>query len=76
MHVISPIGNMPQQWIISIQSPEAEKMNLYPAGDYREWDGLTIQLLQLVEQDETLLQDSFIAKWYKVSKPNKNSKEK
>ncbi len=41
---------------------------LHDAGDCSEWDGLTSLFIELVEADEELLKDSYIKKWYKLSK--------
>ena len=46
-----------------------EQLNwkLYDAGNYEEWDGLTGLFIELVNADTTLLEDSYIKKWYKLS---------
>ena len=41
---------------------------LYPKGNIADWDGLTSEFLKLVDQDKTLLGDSYIKSWYIVSK--------
>ena len=41
---------------------------LYAAGNYEEWDGLTGVFVELVEKDESLLDDTYIKKWYHLSK--------
>ena len=47
-----------------------EQLNwkLYPAGSMDEWDGLTSLFVSIVENDDNLLKDSYIKKWYKLSK--------
>ncbi len=47
---------------------EQLQWHLYDAGDFEAWDGLTHLFLQLVEQEEALLTDSYIRKWYRLSK--------
>lgn len=42
--------------------------DLYDAGDYKKWDGLTELFLKLVEMNPSLLDDTYIKKWYKLSK--------
>ncbi len=46
-----------------------EQLNwkLYDAGNYEEWDGLTALFIELVNSDKSLLEDSYIKKWYKLS---------
>ena len=46
-----------------------EQLNwkLYAAGNYEEWDGLTGVFVELVEKDESLLDDTYIKKWYHLS---------
>lgn len=46
-----------------------EQLNwkLYDAGNYEEWDGLTALFIELVNADKTLLEDSYIKKWYRLS---------
>lgn len=46
-----------------------EQLNwkLYDAGNYEEWDGLTALFIELVKADKTLLEDSYIKKWYRLS---------
>lgn len=41
---------------------------LYPSGNYDEWDGLTNMFIALVEANDALLEDSYIKKWYVISK--------
>ena len=41
---------------------------LYPKGDIRNWDGLTMCFIALVEKDVELLNDNYIRNWYNVSK--------
>ena len=47
-----------------------EQLNwkLYAAGNYEDWDGLTGVFVELVEKDESLLEDVYIKKWYHLSK--------
>lgn len=47
-----------------------EQLNwqLHEAGRMEDWDGLTGLFAELVEADLTLLQDSYIKKWYRLSK--------
>ena len=46
-----------------------EQLNwkLYDAGNYEEWDGLTALFIELVNADKTLLEDTYIKKWYRLS---------
>ena len=48
-------------------SLEQLRWNLYPAGDFNEWDGLTKLFVKLVEKDELLLKDNYIKSWYNAS---------
>ncbi len=41
---------------------------LHDAGEYKEWDGLTELFVELVVCNLELLTDSYIKKWYKLSK--------
>lgn len=47
-----------------------EQLNwkLYAAGNYEDWDGLTGVFVELVEKDASLLEDTYIKKWYHLSK--------
>lgn len=47
-----------------------EQLNwkLYDAGNYEEWNGLTALFIELVKADKTLLEDSYIKKWYRLSR--------
>ena len=47
-----------------------EQLNwkLYDAGNYEDWDGLTGIFVELVEKDASLLDDTYIKKWYHLSK--------
>lgn len=47
---------------------EQLQWDLYDAGDYEEWGGLTELFVKLVEMDSSLLDDTYIRKWYKLSK--------
>ncbi len=47
---------------------EQLQWNLYEAGNYEEWDGLTSLFVALVDRDTALLEDAYIRKWYKLSK--------
>lgn len=47
---------------------EQLQWKLYPAGDYKDWDGLTKLFLQIVEFDTELLKDAYVKRWYKISK--------
>lgn len=46
-----------------------EQLNwkLYDAGNYEEWDGLTALFVQLVNQNEELLKDAYIKRWYRLA---------
>jgi len=46
-----------------------EQLNwkLYDAGDYEEWDGLTALFVELVNANKSLLEDSYIKRWYRLS---------
>ena len=41
--------------------------NLYPKGSIDDWDGLTRLFIDLVNNDNELLKDSYIKSWYKAS---------
>lgn len=47
-----------------------EQLNwkLHEPGNYKEWDGLTVLFVKLVEADSSLLGDAYIKKWYNLSK--------
>ena len=47
-----------------------EQLNwqLCAAGNYEDWDGLTRVFVELVEKDAFLLDDTYIKKWYHLSK--------
>lgn len=47
---------------------EQLQWELFDAGDYQEWDGLTGLFVELVEANTEMLEDSYIKKWYKLSK--------
>ena len=47
---------------------EQLQWELYEAGDFLEWDGLTDLFVELVEANIEMLEDSYIKKWYKLSK--------
>lgn len=47
---------------------EQLQWELFDAGDYQEWDGLTGLFAELVEANTEMLEDSYIKKWYKLSK--------
>lgn len=46
---------------------EQLQWELYPAGDYEKWDGLTNLFIMLVEQNQELLKDTYIKRWYALS---------
>lgn len=46
---------------------EQLQWKLYDAGKFEDWDGLTGLFVELVEQNEELLKDSYIKRWYKIS---------
>ena len=41
---------------------------LFPKGDVKEWDGLSRLFIDFVENNKELLCDSYIKRWYNVSK--------
>lgn len=43
---------------------------LYAAGNYDDYDGLTELFMKLVEAERELLKDAYIKRWYKLSKNN------
>lgn len=47
---------------------EQLQWKLYDAGNFQDWDGLTDLFIKLVEADNALLTDTYIKKWYKLSK--------
>lgn len=47
---------------------EQLQWKLYDAGDFQDWDGLTDLFIKLVEQNDSMLADTYIKKWYKLSK--------
>lgn len=46
---------------------EQLQWKLYDAGKYEEWDGLTKLFVEMVDADMSLLEDTYIKKWYKLS---------
>lgn len=46
---------------------EQLRWSLYPQGDIKEWDGLTCRLVEIVNRDIALLEDTYIKQWYDVS---------
>lgn len=40
---------------------------ILPAGDYREWDGLLLWFMNFVKENNHLLKDNYINKWFKVA---------
>ena len=40
---------------------------LYDTDNYEEWGGLTALFIESVNADKTLLEDSYIKKWYRLS---------
>lgn len=46
-----------------------EQLNwiLCDPGDFKEYDGLTSLLIQLVKKDKALLKDGYIKRWYNLS---------
>ena len=46
---------------------EQLQWKLYEPGNYAQWDGLTDLFVQLVKNDATLLQDTYIKKWYDLA---------
>lgn len=55
---------------------EQLRWELYPAGNFEEWDGLTGFFITLVESDQNLLEDKYIQKWYNLSKKIRTRKVK
>ena len=49
-------------------SLEQLRLELHPAGNFDEWDGLTKLFVEIVGKDEELLKDSYIKTWYNASK--------
>lgn len=47
---------------------EQLQWKLYDAGNFQDWDGLTDLFIKLVEQNDSMLADPYIKKWYKLSK--------
>lgn len=47
---------------------EQLQWDLYDAGNFQDWDGMTELFVKLVEANESILEDSYIRKWYKLSK--------
>jgi 5-methylcytosine-specific restriction endonuclease McrA len=46
---------------------EQLQWELYEAGNYEEWDGLTGLFVKLVEAAPVLIEDAYIKRWYKLS---------
>ena len=42
--------------------------NLYDAGEFGDYDGLTALFIKLVESDKELLKDTYIKRWYRLSR--------
>lgn len=49
-------------------SLELLRWELYPAGNFEEWDGLTKMFVEMVDNDECLFKDKYIKTWYNASK--------
>lgn len=67
----------PKNWATTSMKKNSIKSNwtleelgweLFPAGDIREWDGLTDLFLEIVKTHPEVLSDNYIKKWYKASK--------
>ena len=43
------------------------KPELYDAGDFHKYDGLTGLFVKLVNADNELLKDAYMKKWYRLS---------
>lgn len=49
-------------------SLEQLRWKLHPAGDFKEWDGLTKLFIEIVDNDQQLIKDNYIKTWYNASK--------
>ena len=67
----------PDNWVTTSMMHNSVKSNwtmeqlqwrLYPAGDMKDWDGLTNLFIRLVERKPELVENSFVAEWYRLSK--------
>ncbi len=58
-------NNIKSNWAL-----EQLHWKVIPINELQKWDGLTSGLISLVDTDESLLQDSYIKKWYQVSIEN------
>ncbi len=54
--------------IKNVYSLEEIGWKLYPKGDLKEWDGLSEKFLEIVNENEKLLENTYVKKWYKVTK--------
>ena len=41
---------------------------LHPQGNIKDWDGLSLSFMKLVDNDNDLLKDNYIKSWYNISK--------
>lgn len=67
----------PENWVCTSMLNNSIKSNwtlgelrwsLCPPGNCADWDGLTGEFLQTVEKNPDLMLDSYIKKWYRISK--------
>ena len=67
----------PSNWVTTSMMNNAIKSNwtleqlrwkLYPAGDIKEWDGLSAAFNRLIAENSELLKDPYIKTWYLVSR--------
>ena len=54
--------------IKNIWTLEQLNWSLHERGDIAKWDGLTRTFMQLVERDGSLMNDSYIKRWFEASK--------
>lgn len=60
--------SMKNNSIKSNYSLEEIGWKLYEKGNINEWDGLTQLFIELVNKNESLLDDNYIKRWYNVAK--------
>ena len=67
-----------ENWVTTAMVQNAAKANwtlaelgwvLHPPGVLSEWDGLTALFVELIESDRSVLEDTYLRRWYRAAKP-------
>ena len=48
--------------------------NIYPAGNYNDWDGMTNWFMKYVDEKEYLLKSNYVKEWYRAAQSVLNSR--